>query len=163
MHNKNNKKTFGFSLIELMIAIAIIAILTSVATPVYLSYTVKSTVSSAIPILESLKNKASDFYTSNNTFPKDTDINTSPYTDSMINITTVEVKATFTGITGSTLGNVQVKYNSAAPVPVPLQGKILSLVAIDNTNAIIWKCVTGDSNGTTTTKIDPMYLPSACK
>lgn len=159
MHNK----IFGFSLIELMVAIAIIGILTSIATPVYLNYTIKAKITNALPILEGLKNKVSDFYVANNRFPipiNDIDIT---YSDNMISTTNVTNTSSYNGITVTgILGSVQVTFSTdAAHVPKPLQGRIMALVAIDKTNAITWKCVSGDSDGNN--KIESSYLPSTCK
>lgn len=44
----------AFSLIELMVVVAILALLTAVAVPVYKDYTIRAKIASSIPILERL-------------------------------------------------------------------------------------------------------------
>jgi prepilin-type N-terminal cleavage/methylation domain-containing protein len=159
MHNKiNNNLTHGFSLIELMVVIAIIGVLSAVATPVYLSYMIKSNVSSALPILEGLKNKVSDYSNSNNAFPPNLAAISTAYSDSMINSINVTTGSPGYGttITGAVVGYIEVTFNSAAPAPTQLHGKKIALVAIEELNAIVtqWKCVSN---------IDRAYLPTACQ
>ena len=158
MHNKiNNNLTHGFSLIELMVVIAIIGVLSAVATPVYLSYMIKSNVSSALPILEGLKNKVSDYSNSNNAFPPDLAAISTAYSDSMINSINVTTGSPGYGtITGTVVGYIEVTFNSAAPAPTQLHGKKIALVAIEEPDSIVtqWKCVSN---------IERAYLPTACR
>lgn len=60
------KKQNGFTLIELMIVVAIIGVLSAFAIPAYKDYVAKSAVSSAAGTLKSLLTNA-DLYTQNNT------------------------------------------------------------------------------------------------
>ncbi len=59
--------TKGFSLIELMITVSIIAITTGVVTTVYPVYNSKSQITSALTTLESYVKKAQTYYTDHNT------------------------------------------------------------------------------------------------
>lgn len=64
----NNKRTNqkGFTLIELMIVVAIIGVLSAIAIPAYKDYVAKSAVTSAVGTVKSLLTNA-DLYTQNNT------------------------------------------------------------------------------------------------
>ncbi|HCE2074103.1 TPA: pilin [Vibrio parahaemolyticus] len=66
MKHSKQKKQQGFTLIELMIVVAIIGVLSAVAIPAYKDYVAKSAVTSAVGTLKSLLTNA-DLYTQNNT------------------------------------------------------------------------------------------------
>jgi type IV pilus assembly protein PilA len=62
----------GFTLIELMIVIAIIGILAAVALPAYQDYTVRAKASELMLAASSAKNSVSEFVITNGTIPDDT-------------------------------------------------------------------------------------------
>ena len=64
------KKQQGFTLIELMIAVAIIGILAAVAIPQYQDYTARAQVSEAVTLLGALKTPVIEYYTMNGVYPK---------------------------------------------------------------------------------------------
>lgn len=61
------KKTAGFTLIELMIVIAILSILTAIAIPAYFDYTVRAQLSECISIVGGAKTFVADTATSQGT------------------------------------------------------------------------------------------------
>lgn len=167
MDYQHYNKILAFSLIELMVTIGIIALLTTVATPIYVSYTIKANVSSAIPILEGLKTRANEFYTANGTFPTSlTQINSTSYRDSIIIDSTQVGTATCPTVAGS-IGCVQVTFNNPSKPTFALNNTVLSLVATDNSTtstdsaAIQWICKSGDNTGSKT--INNNYLPKSCQ
>ncbi|CAM2843365.1 pilin [Vibrio rarus] len=69
--------TKGFTLIELMIVVAIIGVLSAIAVPMYKDYIKKSELASATSTLRGLLTKAELFYLDNGSFPSNlSDINT---------------------------------------------------------------------------------------
>ncbi|HFA2348658.1 TPA: pilin, partial [Neisseria gonorrhoeae] len=63
----------GFTLIELMIVIAIVGILAAVALPAYQDYTARAQVSEAILLAEGQKSAVTEYYLNHGTWPKDND------------------------------------------------------------------------------------------
>ena len=65
----NTRLQQGFTLIELMIVIAIIGILAAVAIPAYQDYTARAQVSEGVALADGLKSPLMDAYTNTGTFP----------------------------------------------------------------------------------------------
>ena len=66
---KDKNKTKGFTLIELMIVIAIIGVLTTVAVPMYQDYTVRSKVAASMSAINSVKFIAAETFARSGVFP----------------------------------------------------------------------------------------------
>ena len=70
MRLKTNKIfIFGFTLIELMVVVAIVGILSAVALPNYRNYVARGRLAATMPILDALKTSATDYYNTNGTWP----------------------------------------------------------------------------------------------
>ncbi|ENW3597782.1 pilin [Neisseria gonorrhoeae] len=65
----------GFTLIELMIVIAIVGILAAVALPAYQDYTARAQVSEAILLAEGQKSAVTEYYLNNGKWPADNGAN----------------------------------------------------------------------------------------
>ncbi|EPH8228299.1 pilin, partial [Neisseria gonorrhoeae] len=63
----------GFTLIELMIVIAIVGILAAVALPAYQDYTARAQVSEAILLAEGQKSAVTEYYLNHGIWPEDND------------------------------------------------------------------------------------------
>src|SRR5690554_2152258 len=70
-----NKGQQGFTLIELMIVVAIIGILAAVAIPQYQNYAGKANFASGLSTLTALKTNIENFIMEEGEFPADTDLN----------------------------------------------------------------------------------------
>ena len=62
----------GFTLIELMIVVAIVGILAAIALPAYQDYVIRSKMSEAIAAIAACKTSVSEYASSHTTFPIDT-------------------------------------------------------------------------------------------
>jgi len=65
-----SKRQSGFTLIELMIVVAIIGILAAIAIPTYTDYTARSQVSEAMNLLDGVKTPVAEFFADQGHYPE---------------------------------------------------------------------------------------------
>lgn len=146
---KNLQK--GFTLIELMIVVAIIAILAAIAIPAYQDYTIRSQVSEGMSLSDGAKTSMSEFYTNTGHFPTN---NQSAGLSPAGSITGTYVSNVDVA---TAVGKITVSYGQAKAND-KIKSSVLVLSAIANGGSIAWTC---DSTAGTT--INPKYLPAACR
>ncbi|MCL6004970.1 pilin [Neisseria meningitidis] len=156
----------GFTLIELMIVIAIVGILAAVALPAYQDYTARAQVSEAILLAEGQKSAVTEYYLNHGTWPKN---NTSAGVASSSTIKGKYVKevTVANGVITATM--------LSSGVNKEIQGKKLSLWAKRQDGSVKWFCglpVTRDNASADAVKadtaangkkIDTKHLPSTCR
>ncbi|EPH7801988.1 pilin [Neisseria gonorrhoeae] len=153
----------GFTLIELMIVIAIVGILAAVALPAYQDYTARAQVSEAILLAEGQKSAVTEYYLNNGKWPADNGAAgvASPS----------DIKGKYVESVTVTNGVVTAKMLSSG-VNKEIQGKRLSLWAKRQDGSVKWFCGrpvqraagaakagTADANNA----IDTKHLPSTCR
>ena len=160
--NKAITANQGFTLIELMITIAIIAILASITIPSTMNRIQRSDIAEALSLAETVRHNITFYYASNLTFPTTNEEAGIPEPDLLIGnkVTSVEVED---GAIHITLGNKASK---------PLQNKILSMrpaiVKDSPTSPISWLCGSDEPVpgmkviGENKTNIDDGLVPRSC-
>ena len=148
----------GFTLIELMIVVAIIGILAAIAIPSYRNYTARAQVAEAVSLAYAFKTGLAEFYHSEGHFPDKAPPPNGPRTLTAVGTTTSGkyVQSIRLSSAGST-ATLLVTMRAAAPVASSIQGGKLTLITTDAGRH--WTC--GDKN--TGTTLAARYRPAACK
>ncbi|ENW3363850.1 pilin, partial [Neisseria gonorrhoeae] len=121
----------GFTLIELMIVIAIVGILAAVALPAYQDYTARAQVSEAILLAEGQKSAVTEYYLNNGKWPED---NTSAGVASAS-----KIKGKYVESVTVAKGVVTAEMKSDG-VNKEIKGKKLSLWAKRQDGSVKWFC-----------------------
>ena len=140
----------GFTLIELMIVVAIIAILAAIAIPAYQDYVVRSQVTEGLSLADGAKTAVAEFYSNKGYLPP---ANSSAGLASPGSISGSYVSTLTVGNTGITVAYGGPKANTAIPAGATL---LLSPITGAGSGTIKWTCKAG---GTMAQK----YLPSSCR
>ena len=160
----------GFTLIELMIVVAIIGILAAVAVPQYQDYTIRSQVSEAVTLMNEHKTAIQDFYADKGRFASTASANSyglsaTPAFYTGTYVSQIAVAGT-TGVVSATLGNkISAKVTGTT--------NVLSVgPAVNAAGNLVWVCgkalaPTGATGlaaavGTSTT-VSARYLPTSCR
>ncbi|HED12457.1 MAG TPA: pilin [Gammaproteobacteria bacterium] len=141
------KRQQGFTLIELMIVVAIIGILAAIAIPAYQDYTIRAKVSEGLNLSAAAKTGIAEYYNAQGVFP---DSNTQAGVASAGSIV-----GTYTSsvAVGNADGKVTVTYNSTES---KIATKTIILAASTaNAGSITWTCTGGS--------LQSQYRPPNCR
>ncbi len=152
----------GFTLIELMIVVAIIGILAAIAIPAYQDYIVRSQVTEGIAMASSVKASVAEFYADRGTWPAN---------NAALGITNAPSGKYVTGIT-ITNGEILITFGNDANTNIGTDTLRLRPGASTNGD-VIWQCgsrgltVSADFTGVNDTanggSLEGKYRPSSCR
>ena len=148
-------KIKGFTLIELMIAIAIVGILLSLAIPTYQDYTVRAKISEAMNVASSLKVMVSEYYITMAELPENADVAGIDTTFS-----TEYISAIGYSKEGDDDSRAMIRLTLSENVSEEVAGKALVLTATPQTGSLRWTCGHDQSESD---PVDSKYLPSNCR
>jgi type IV pilus assembly protein PilA len=137
----------GFTLIELMIVVAIIGILAAVALPAYQDYTVRSKITEVIIAAENCKTSVAEYYQTKEVLP-----------NSLVQAGCSDSSSTYVAsIDVGTAGEVNVTARNIAQLGT-LTLFVLKPNATNPNAPLTWTC-----DGGAGTTIETKYLPSNCR
>ncbi|HET7414574.1 MAG TPA: pilin [Arthrobacter sp.] len=144
----------GFTLIELMIVVAIIAILAAIAIPAYQNYLIRAQVSEGMVLTSGARTAVSEYFSNVGEWPTDNEAAGLPTTATSIDGKYVAQVVVAQGIITATFRN-------AAPTNDAIRGHtfVLSPQSATDAGSIKWTCNSSTNGGDVANK----YLPSSCR
>lgn len=137
----------GFTLIELMIAVAIVGILSAVALPAYQDYTIRAQVTEGVSLASGAKSAVAEYHSNKGELPAD------------------DTEAGFGGASGKYVTGVAIGADGVITATFGgdansnLNEKTIELVPEEEDSGNLkWTCKAGEEN-----PVDAKYLPSSCK
>ena len=145
----------GFTLIELMIVVAIIGILAAVALPAYQDYTVRAKMSEVILAMSACRTSITEVYQTGGTPPSANGWGCEA------GVTSKYVKSISTdaaGVVTAVIQNISTDVNNSAVTLTPLNSGGTPAAATDMGKGLSgWNC------GGTGTTVNKKYLPGSCR
>ena len=166
------RKQQGFTLIELMIVVAIIGILASIAIPAYQDYTIRAQVSEGFSLAAAAKVAVAEDFLNEGVPPVNR-------TDAGMTANATDTSGKYVVSVAIANGVITITYGNEANAQITAAGtNTVTLTPYESTDlSVIWRCayapapagaaLLGTSGGAATAYVAPgilpQYLPAACR
>ncbi len=149
MKKQNQHK--GFTLVELMIAVAVISILAAIAVPTYRDYTIRAKISEALNMAASAKISITEYYISEGRLPGNLE------EAGMESVSTDYIKSIeYSGSDDG--GRITVTLSSRIGGDAGDKKLVIATTPDQNGALLKWDCAPAAENG-----VDRKYLPANCR
>jgi len=139
----------GFTLIELMIVVAIIAILAAIAIPLYLNYVAQAEGSEATNLMDGAKTAVVAYYNQNGSFP------TGNYSAGIANAGSINGKYV-SNVTIKSTRVIQATFKGGNGVASVIRNKVITLSPSAHGGSVVWTCKVASA-------AMYKYVPSTCR
>lgn len=147
----------GFTLIELMIVVAIIGILAAIAIPAYQDYTKRAHVSEGLTLAAAAKTAMTEYYSTKGTFEASVGVAASngtyglPANDAITGNAVASIGATSAS---QTAGTITIQYKDV----VDSSKNKLVMTGTASGGSVVWTCAPATTGG-----VEPKWVPSNCR
>ena len=147
------KKQQGFTLIELMIVVAIIGILAAIAIPAYQDYTIRAQVSEGLNLSGAAKAAVTEYFQDQGTFPNTNNLAGLEAAANIAGKYVSQVAVSANGVITATYSNANNRTANAK-----INSATLTMTPADAGGSVTWDCAGGNILSG-----NAKWLPAACR